>query len=69
VGIGASYALACDIRIAVPEAYLLEAFINIGLAPTVVSAGSCHDWPEPASPTRCSSPGSRCKLSTPSGLV
>src|SRR6267143_6016075 len=32
-GIGASYALACDIRIAVPEAYLLEAFINIGLAP------------------------------------
>jgi len=54
VGIGASYALACDIRIAVPEAYLLEAFINIGL--------------EPASPTRCSSPGSRCKLSTPSGL-
>src|SRR2546421_1510277 len=33
VGIGASYALACDIRIAVPEAYLLEAFINIGLAP------------------------------------
>ena len=33
VGIGASYALACDIRIAVPEAYLIEAFINIGLAP------------------------------------
>jgi 2-(1,2-epoxy-1,2-dihydrophenyl)acetyl-CoA isomerase len=33
VGIGASYALACDIRIAVPEAYLLEAFITIGLAP------------------------------------
>src|SRR5437016_4474175 len=32
-GIGASYALACDIRIATPEAYLLEAFINIGLAP------------------------------------
>ncbi|TMG14786.1 MAG: hypothetical protein E6I06_00905 [Chloroflexi bacterium] len=32
VGIGASYALACDIRIATPEAYLLEAFINIGLA-------------------------------------
>src|SRR5713226_9262372 len=32
-GIGASYALACDIRIAVPEAYLLEAFVNIGLAP------------------------------------
>src|SRR5712664_4042293 len=33
VGIGASYALACDIRIATPEAYILEAFINIGLAP------------------------------------
>src|SRR5256885_5889725 len=33
VGIGASYALACDIRIGVPEAYLLEAFSNIGLAP------------------------------------
>jgi 2-(1,2-epoxy-1,2-dihydrophenyl)acetyl-CoA isomerase len=33
VGIGASYALACDIRIATPEAYIMEAFINIGLAP------------------------------------
>ena len=33
VGIGASYALACDIRIAVPETLSLEAFINIGLAP------------------------------------
>jgi 2-(1,2-epoxy-1,2-dihydrophenyl)acetyl-CoA isomerase len=33
VGIGASYALACDIRVATPDAYLLEAFINIGLAP------------------------------------
>src|SRR5213082_2184432 len=33
VGIGASFALACDIRIATPEAYLLEAFVNIGLAP------------------------------------
>src|SRR5713226_8881830 len=33
VGNGASYALACDIRIATPEAYILEAFINIGLAP------------------------------------
>ena len=33
IGIGASYALACDIRIATPEAYLMEAFINIGLAP------------------------------------
>src|SRR6266436_5035992 len=33
VGIGASYALACDIRIATPEAYILEAFVKIGLAP------------------------------------
>jgi len=33
VGVGASFALACDIRIAVPGAYLMEAFINIGLAP------------------------------------
>jgi 2-(1,2-epoxy-1,2-dihydrophenyl)acetyl-CoA isomerase len=33
VGIGASYALACDMRIAVPDAYLLEAFVNIGLSP------------------------------------
>ena len=33
VGIGASYALACDIRVGVPEAYILEAFVNIGLAP------------------------------------
>ncbi|HZQ48928.1 MAG TPA: enoyl-CoA hydratase-related protein [Candidatus Dormibacteraeota bacterium] len=33
VGIGASFALACDIRVAVPEAYIMEAFINIGLAP------------------------------------
>jgi 2-(1,2-epoxy-1,2-dihydrophenyl)acetyl-CoA isomerase len=33
VGIGASYALACDIRFATPDAYLMEAFVNIGLAP------------------------------------
>jgi 2-(1,2-epoxy-1,2-dihydrophenyl)acetyl-CoA isomerase len=33
VGIGASYALACDIRIGTPESYILEAFVNIGLAP------------------------------------
>jgi 2-(1,2-epoxy-1,2-dihydrophenyl)acetyl-CoA isomerase len=33
VGIGASFALACDIRIAAPGAYLLEGFVNIGLAP------------------------------------
>src|SRR5207245_1002046 len=32
VGIGASFALACDIRIGTPESYILEAF-NIGLAP------------------------------------
>jgi 2-(1,2-epoxy-1,2-dihydrophenyl)acetyl-CoA isomerase len=32
-GIGASFALACDIRIATPDAYILEAFVNIGLAP------------------------------------
>ena len=31
LGIGASFALACDIRIAVPGASLTEAFINIGL--------------------------------------
>jgi len=33
IGIGASFALACDIRIATPDSYLLEAFVNIGLAP------------------------------------
>jgi 2-(1,2-epoxy-1,2-dihydrophenyl)acetyl-CoA isomerase len=33
VGIGASFALACDIRIGTPESYLMEAFVNIGLAP------------------------------------
>src|ERR1700676_978775 len=33
VGIGASFALACDMRIATPEASILEAFINLGLAP------------------------------------
>jgi 2-(1,2-epoxy-1,2-dihydrophenyl)acetyl-CoA isomerase len=33
LGIGASFALACDIRIAVPGAYIMEAFVNIGLAP------------------------------------
>ena len=33
IGIGASFALACDIRIGTPESYLLEAFVNIGLAP------------------------------------
>ena len=30
-GIGASFALACDIRIGVPESSITEAFINIGL--------------------------------------
>lgn len=33
LGIGASFALACDIRIATPEAYITEAFVNIGLGP------------------------------------
>src|SRR5437588_4479028 len=33
VGVGRGFALACDIRIATPEAYLMEAFVNIGLAP------------------------------------
>src|SRR2546427_823902 len=33
IGIGASFALACDIRIGTPESYILEAFVNIGLAP------------------------------------
>src|SRR5438094_8064896 len=30
VGMGASYALACDMRIATPEADITEAFINVG---------------------------------------
>lgn len=33
LGIGASFALACDIRLATPEAYMTEAFVNIGLGP------------------------------------
>jgi 2-(1,2-epoxy-1,2-dihydrophenyl)acetyl-CoA isomerase len=32
-GIGASFALACDIRIAAADAYLVEAFANLGLGP------------------------------------
>ena len=32
-GIGASFALACDIRIAADDAYLSEAFVNLGLGP------------------------------------
>jgi 2-(1,2-epoxy-1,2-dihydrophenyl)acetyl-CoA isomerase len=32
-GIGASIAMACDIRIAVAEASIVEAFVRIGLAP------------------------------------
>jgi 2-(1,2-epoxy-1,2-dihydrophenyl)acetyl-CoA isomerase len=32
-GIGASFAMACDIRIAAEDAYLSEAFVNIGLGP------------------------------------
>jgi 2-(1,2-epoxy-1,2-dihydrophenyl)acetyl-CoA isomerase len=32
-GIGASFALACDIRIAADDAYIAEAFANLGLGP------------------------------------
>jgi 2-(1,2-epoxy-1,2-dihydrophenyl)acetyl-CoA isomerase len=32
-GIGASFALACDIRIAAADAYISEAFANLGLGP------------------------------------
>lgn len=32
-GIGASFAMACDIRIAAEDAYFSEAFVGIGLAP------------------------------------
>jgi 2-(1,2-epoxy-1,2-dihydrophenyl)acetyl-CoA isomerase len=32
-GIGASFALACDIRIAADDAYISEAFANLGLGP------------------------------------
>lgn len=42
LGIGASFALACDIRIAVPEAYIGEAFINIGL---VMEGGASYLLP------------------------
>jgi len=42
LGIGASFALACDIRIATPEAYLTEAFINIGL---VMEGGASYILP------------------------
>src|SRR5437899_5739113 len=51
IGIGASFALACDIRIATLESYLLEAFVNIGLPPdggeswllpSLVGPGGCH---------------------------
>lgn len=42
LGIGASFALACDIRIAVPEAYITEAFINIGL---VMEGGASYLLP------------------------
>ena len=37
-GAGASLALACDLRIMAEDAYLLQAFSNIGLVP---DAGSC----------------------------
>jgi 2-(1,2-epoxy-1,2-dihydrophenyl)acetyl-CoA isomerase len=42
LGIGASFALACDIRIATPDAYLTEAFINIGL---VMEGGASYVLP------------------------
>lgn len=42
LGIGASFALACDIRIGTPEAYLTEAFINIGL---VMEGGASYLLP------------------------
>ena len=42
LGIGASFALACDIRIATPEAYLTEAFVNIGL---VMEGGASYLLP------------------------
>lgn len=42
LGIGASFALACDIRIGTPEAYLSEAFINIGL---VMEGGASYLLP------------------------
>jgi len=32
-GVGASIAMACDLRFAVPEASLIEAFVKIGLTP------------------------------------
>ena len=32
-GIGASFAMACDIRIAADDAYFSEAFVNLGLGP------------------------------------
>lgn len=41
-GIGASFALACDIRIGTPEASLTEAFINIGL---VMEGGASYLLP------------------------
>src|SRR5437764_12717263 len=53
VGIGASYALACDIRIATPEAYLMEAFVNIGRAP---DGGVSWLLPRPAGPGLASAP-------------
>ena len=42
LGIGASFAFACDIRVATPEAYLTEAFINIGL---VMEGGASYLLP------------------------
>ena len=42
LGIGASFALACDMRIGTPEASLTEAFINIGL---VMEGGASYLLP------------------------
>jgi 2-(1,2-epoxy-1,2-dihydrophenyl)acetyl-CoA isomerase len=42
LGIGASFALACDIRVGTPESYLTEAFINIGL---VMEGGASYLLP------------------------
>ncbi|HEV2475994.1 MAG TPA: enoyl-CoA hydratase-related protein [Candidatus Dormibacteraeota bacterium] len=42
LGIGASFALACDLRIGTPEAYITEAFINIGL---VMEGGASYLLP------------------------
>jgi 2-(1,2-epoxy-1,2-dihydrophenyl)acetyl-CoA isomerase len=42
IGIGASLALACDMRVGTPDSYLMEAFINIGL---VMEGGASYLLP------------------------